>query len=359
MSLLDSLKSIFAKDARKQAYVFVPHANVEKPNFSDEPLESGKHYFRLWLAEMFLEKEVNWFRQWYPVTHTLVTFQFGDQTLEIPHVAGASQLKGLTEGNLQKAISLNYPLTTLMPFNGGVVDIVAALVAMKGQDYISSVVKVLGDLSQLLVVPQLSAALSIALPIANGVQDLLGGSAGEMRLGLHQAFVGKGGGGTNLLRGGYIAVIDAPAGDYPEARLFVKQDRLCFGDTMASSDLLTGVTHMLFRIEPWNERDDWASLKNIQEPFNEMHRLLLDGEEEKAEQAKKRAIIIAKTSPDLTRADRNRIALAIKEEFDQAKAGGLGAVPAGDRNLNSLMQRRAISAADALNEDPSWEKLLG
>ena len=226
MSLLDSLKSIFAKDARKQAYVFLPYTNIEKPNFPDEPLEAGKHYFRLWLAEMFLEKDVDWFRTWYPVTHTLVTFQFGDQTLEIPHVAGASQLNGLTEGNLQKLIQLNYPLTTLMPFNGGVVDIVAALVAMQGKDYISSVVKVLGDLSKLLVVPQLSAALSIALPIANGVQDLLGGASGEMRLGLHQAFVGKGGAGTNLLRGGYIAVIDAPAEQYPESKLFVKQDRL-------------------------------------------------------------------------------------------------------------------------------------
>jgi len=307
---------------------------------------------------MFLEKEIDWFSEWYPVTHTLVTFQFGDQTLEIPHVAGASQLKGLTEGNLQKLISLNYPLTTLMPFNGGVVDIVAALVAMKGKDYISSVVKVLGDLSQLLVVPQLSAALSLALPIANGVQDLLSGSAGEMRLGMHQALVGKGGAGSNLLRGGYITVIDAPAEDYPEAKLFVKQDRLYFGDTMAVSQLLTGVTHMLFRIEPWDKRDDWTSLKTIQEPLDEMHRMLVEGEDEKADLAKKRAIIMAKTSPDLTRADRNRVALAIKEEFDQAKAGGLGAVPAGDHTLNSLMLRRGISAADALNNEPSWEQLM-
>jgi hypothetical protein len=89
-----------------------------------------------------------------------------------------------------------------------------------------------------------------------------------------------------------------------------------------------------------------------------MHRMLVEGEDEKADLAKKRAIIMAKTSPDLTRADRNRVALAIKEEFDQAKAGGFGAVPAGDHTLNSLMQRRGIAAADALINEPSWEQLM-
>jgi len=201
---------------------------------------------------------------------------------------------------------------------------------------------------------QAASALAKAQHEDPGITKVLDSSVGYAVL----PKVGKGGAGSNLLRGGYITVIDAPAEDYPEAKLFVKQDRLYFGDTMAVSQLLTGVTHMLFRIEPWDKRDDWTSLKTIQEPLDEMHRMLVEGEDEKADLAKKRAIIMAKTSPDLTRADRNRVALAIKEEFDQAKAGGLGAVPAGDHTLNSLMLRRGISAADALNNEPSWEQLM-
>jgi hypothetical protein len=75
MPLLDKLKSIFTEDNQKRAYVWIPHAHIENANFADEPLQSGRHYFRLWLAEMFLDKRVDWFREWYPMAHTLVSLQ--------------------------------------------------------------------------------------------------------------------------------------------------------------------------------------------------------------------------------------------------------------------------------------------
>jgi hypothetical protein len=358
MSLLDKLKAIFKEDARKRAYVFIRHDHTENATFDDKPLQAGKHYFRLWLSEMFLDKRVDWFREWYPMAHTLVSFQFGDQNLQVPHVAGASQLKGVTEESLNRMVSLNYQLTTLMPFNGGVVEVIAALVAMKGKDYIGSVVKVLGDLSQLLVVPQLSTALGVALPIASGVQDLIGGGSGKMQLGMHQAFVGEGGTGVNVLKPGYFAVIDGNAEDYSESTFWVKEGRLYQGTDMASSKLFETASHLLFQVEVRDQRDDWTSLKNIQDAYQESLRQLGEGESEKADLAIKRAIVLARTSPDLTRADRNRVALAIKEDFDQAKGGGLGAVPRRGSTLESVIDRRAISVDAAFDEDPRWETLL-
>jgi hypothetical protein len=358
MSLLDKLKSIFTEDARKRAYVWIPYDHIENADFPDEPLQSGKHYFRLWLSEMFLDKRVDWFREWYPMAHTLVSFQFGDQNLQIPHVAGAGQLKDVTEENLNKMVSLNYQLTTLMPFNGGVVEIVAALLAMKGKDYIASVVKVMGDLSKLLVVPQLSTALGVALPIASGVQDLLGGGSGKMQLGMHQAFVGDGGTGANVLRPGYFAVIDGNARDYTASAFWVREGRLHRGSSLAASQPFQDASHLLFHLELRDKRDDWMSLKNIQDAYQEAIRQLGEGEAEKAELAIKRAIVLIRISPDLTRADRNRVALAVREDYDQAKGVGLGALPTGHRNLESVVDRRAMSVEAALVEEPSWEKLL-
>ncbi len=358
MSLLDRLKKIFSDPAQKRAFIFLPASRIENADFTDDPLESGKHYFRLWLAEMFLEKQVDWFRTWFPMAHTLVSFQFGDQTLQIPCVAGASQLEGVTDANLDKLIPLNYRLTSLMPFNGGVVEIVAALVAMKGGDAVQSVVKVLGDLSKLLVVPQLSAALGIAGPVAGGVQDLLGGGSGQMRLGVHQSFVGAGGTGENFLRPGYFAVIDGASADYAEGEFWIRNSRLCRGTNMASARPFEQKSHLLFRIEVRIEKDDWTSLKNIQDAYQEALRFWSDEEPEKAELAIKRAIVLARTSPDLTRADRNRVAKAVREEYDQAKAGGMGAVPSGNTTLEKLMAARAISVESALEEEPTLEKLM-
>jgi hypothetical protein len=358
MPLLDKLTSLFSQDAEKRAYVWIPYGHIETPDFAEVKLKSGKHYFRLWLSEIFLDKQVNWFREWYPMAHTLVSFQFGDQSLQIPHVAGASQLQGVTEENLNKMISLNHQLTTLMPFNGGVVEVVAALLAMKGKDYIASVVKVMGDLSKLLVVPQLSTALGVALPIASGVQDLLGGGSGKLKLGMHQAFVGEGGSGHNVLGPGYFAVIDGNSKDYPATDFWVKQGRLFHGTSMAASQPFESTSHLLFHVEVREDRDDWMSLKTIQDAYQEAIRQLGEGETDKAELAINRAAVLARTSPDLTRADRNRVAKAVREDYEQAKGGGEGALPANQRTLKSVVERRAMTVDAALDEEPSWEELL-
>lgn len=362
MSLLDKLKSIYSEDAQKRAYVWVPYNHIENAGFPDEPLQSGKHYFRLWLAEMFLDKQVDWFRTWYPMAHSLVSFQFGDQSVQIPHVAGASQLQNVSEENLDKMVSLNFPLTTLMPFNGGVVEIVAALLAMKGKDYIASVVKVMGDLSKLLVVPQLSTALGLAMPIATGVLDLLGGGSGKMQLGMHQAFVGDAGDRNtpmNILRPGYFAVIDGNIQEYEASSFWIRQGRLYRGSSLESSRPFQEASHLLFHVEFRDKRDDWMSLKNIQDAYQEAIRQLGEEEPQKADLAIKRALVLIRTSPDLTRADRNRVAVAVREDFDQAKSGGLGAVPGSHQDLMSVVERRAMSVEDALVEDPDWEALIG
>jgi hypothetical protein len=293
------------------------------------------------------------------MTHTLVSFQFGDQNVQIPQVAGGSQLKGISEENLSKMVALDYQLTPLMPFNGGVVEIVAALVAMKGKDYIASVVKVMGDLSKLLVVPQLSTALGYALPIASGVQDLLGGGSGTMRTGVHKSFVGEGGGtGANVMYPGYFAVIDGSASDFPEAEFWIRGGRLYHGDDMTSSVPFEKASHLLFQLETRDERDDWMSFKEIEGAYQDAIRQLGDQEAEKAEAAIRRAIVLARTSPDLTRADRNRVALALRDEFGQAKAGGFGAVPSAQRNLKDLVFRRGGNVDDALENESSLKTLL-
>jgi hypothetical protein len=267
-------------------------------------------------------------------------------------------LKDVTEENLCKMISLNHQLTTLMPFNGGVLELVAVLLAMKGKDHVASVVKVMGDLSKLLVVPQLSTALGVALPIASGVQDLLGGGAGKGQLGIHQAFVGEGGSESNVLRPGYFAVIDGNAADYPAADFWVRDGRLHHGASMGASQPFEAASHLLFHVELRDKRDDWMSLKDIQDAYQESIRQLGEGENEKADLAIMRAIVLVRTSPDLTRADRNRVALAVKEDYEQAKGGGLGALPSNHRNLKSVIERRAMSVEDALEVEPSWEDLL-
>ena len=338
MGLWDTVTGWVKRDSRKYIYLPIPADHVKDAKSDGAPLEAGKHYFRLWLTEMYLKKEREWFKSWYPVVHSLVRFQFGSQVVEIPNVAGPMHLKDVNESSLERALQLNYNLTTLMPYNGGVVEVAAGLLAMEGKNYLKSAIKVMGDLSGMLVVPQLSAALAVAAPIANGVQDLLTGGNGQMELGLHQAFTGAGGGGANDLRPGYIAVLLADESKYDKGQFWVENDRLRYGASQAASQPLTGVTHMLFRIESRTERDDWMGLMTIVQSRDEALKAISEANSEQADTAIKRTIYLVRTSPDLTRADRKRVADALKAEFDEAKEGF-----ESKADLKDVIERRALT----------------
>lgn len=349
MSLLDTLKGWIKKDADKYVLHRIPSDHVKDPKYADRLLTSQKDYFRLVLAEMHLKEARRWLATWYPVVHALVRFQFGGKSVEIPRVAGTSQIAALAKQDLGERIALNYPLTAAMPFNGGVVEVEAGLLGMKGSDYLKSLLKVLGDFSQLLAVPQLSAALKVAGPLASGVQDLLSGGDGFLELGLHQSFSNQGGGDAEL-RPGYLAVVHATESKIETARLWVREDRLHLGPSLEASQLLTGVTHMLFRLEGFSERDDFASLESISVPYEKARETLARNgfhENDEYQTHFRAALSAAVTSPDLTAADQIRVAKAIKDALEDLK--GLGSVPREGGDLTDVVARFAVSPDEALS----------
>ncbi|MDD3042295.1 MAG: hypothetical protein PHW56_05035 [Methanosarcinaceae archaeon] len=368
MSLIDTIWDLFDRDAKKYMYTPIDFSHVKDAAYSEEALEGGKDYFRLWLSEMCLAKDREWFKSWYPVVHSIISIRFGTQVVNLPYVAGSLNLSNVNSGNLDKVIRLNHPMTALMPFNGGVVEVTAGILAMQGDDYLNRFIKVMGDFANILIVPQLSAALSVAGPIATGIEELLGASNGDLHLGLHQAYVGKGGGGTNTLKAGYMVALLAEEQELDASMLWVVNDRLRYGTSAEDSEPLMGRTYMLFRIENREERDDFDGLTNISEPFNEAISALMNGEEERAKTLLRAAIGAAITSADLTRADRRRVAQAMKDEFGEyqdmvggtrggsvrTRAGRTGEIP----DLNKAMQRAMpVEEALALGE-PTFEELF-
>jgi hypothetical protein len=343
MSLWEQMKKWVDRDSAHRTVVSVPAGHTDTPDVA-APATAGASYFRLWLVEMMLRKDREWFSDWSPAVQSLVRFRFGDQQLDVANVAGPLALKDVSAANLDRVVHLNHRLTGLLPFNGGDVEIMAALVAMKGGNSAERFLKVVGDFATLLAVPQLSSAIAIAAPLAAGVQELIGATDGELHLGLHQTLVGAGGGGSNTLASGYVAIAAAPAAALPAERLWVKQDRLCVGHSLAASAPLDGHTYMLLRVETRAERDDWDALIAISVPFQQAMTELGNGEVDRAELACRQAQGVALRSPDLSRADRVRVARTVREQFDEAKrAIGLGAVKADELTLGAAMQSATLS----------------
>jgi hypothetical protein len=358
MGLIDTVKGWVNQDSAKYLYHRFEPDRVRGGESDVEPVRANVDYFRVWLAEMYLSKSKAWFQDWYPAVHSSVRFQFGTETVEIPNIAGELRLKDVKAANLARVVSLNYPMTTLMPFNGGTVELSAGLLAVQGQNQVGRFIDVLGEFAGLLAVPQLSAALKVAVPVASGIQELLRAANGGLHVGLHQGFTGTS--GPTQLRAGYQVVVLAERDEVGPEDLWVEGGRLHGGDAAGPSAPFSGKDYMLFWIERVTERDDWESFANVKEPFNEALDALAEDEPERAQSLLRTALVIARKSPDFTRADRTRIARTLKEEFDRAGEEGLAAVrPEREADLGDLM-RRGISAEQAAElSEPSLEELFG
>ena len=338
------------QNAEHYLYVPIPFERTQRTNLANvvlaqDPLSPDASYFRLWLCEMFLSNSREWFRDWYPAVHSSVRLKFANQDAKFSTVSQAPKEA------LSKGVLLNYNLTELIPYKGGTVELEAALLALKGSSFIDAGITVLKSFAGL-ITPPLSQVLEIAEKVTSGIETFLKATDGNVHLGLHQAFVAQKGG--NVLRPGYFTAILGTKDNLDKDKLSVTDDRLLYNNAP-----LEGFDYMLFCVEGRTERDDWR-LKNIEELLNKATESLLKGEKDAAVGYKKAALIAAFTSPDFVQSDKIRVAQAIKDEFAQIEQqAGLAAVPSELRDLNAIMQTRAMSRDEAMaRKGMSLDQLL-
>jgi hypothetical protein len=354
MSLWDTLKGWVDRDRAMLVYQRMDPAHVDR-QVDTQPIQAGRHYFRLRLAGMFLRKEVEWFRSWYPAVHSVVRFNFGDQRVELPYIADSTRV-GMQQNGRGDVVARNFMLTPAMAFNGGTVDLDAGLMSIQGQNYLNNFIQVLGSFASMLAVPQLSAVLNVAQPLANGIQELFGAGDGHLHLGLHESYA------ADDLRPGYIAVIRAQQQEVDTTRLWVLDDQLREGDGLGAGQNrpFERFDYLLLRLESFEERDDWESLTAIQEPFQEARRALKDLEDEKARFHLRTALVRALEARELTVADRRRVVTALKERFEQDRQdlGTSGLVGGSAPTLAEVMARpMSVDEALALGE-PTYAEIL-
>jgi len=354
MKTLEWFNNLFEAKKDSIQYSMLPPERTRltsgKPTDNTE-LEAGKHYFRLWLVEMFLANDRKWLTDWFPVVHTAVNIKFGDQRELLTHIAGESFLNQLGRQKPGRIVGLNYPLTPLLPFNGGSIELDAGLIGVAGGNSVLAALQILGNFSQLLVVPQLSAALAVAMPLADGVAKFIGATENQMLLGLHQSWASESG-GANVLRAGYFVVIAADD-KINLQNLFVIDDGLRHGDRIETSTPLTGYDYMLFRIESRDERDDWDSLSAIQKPFERAIEMLQSGNIEQANAFIRTAIAAAFTAKELTtKVDRRRVIDQLQQAYQDANSL-FGSVTRGARGFEDFADDFKLSSLMKNAEEPA------
>jgi hypothetical protein len=317
MSFMDRFRKLFKEDQVKRVVEPFDEARSGEAPVLVLP---EVHYFRLRLVEMFITKKTWLGKTWYPAVHGLVKATYAGADLELPSVADTSKLFEEQAGT-GDVVARNFQLTPLLPYRGGAVEILCGLFGMQGEDYLGKVIKVLSDFSSLLAVPQLSQALTVAGPLTAGVQDLFGAADGRMHLGHHDQWVSvidPDHPADNAFRSGYVAILRAEEGEVDRGALRVEDQQLRVVRNGDSSPY-TERDHMLIHVEARTERPDLARLSTFWKPFKESIEALGDGEDEKAKALIRQAIATARTSDDLTDADRSRVTQRLKDLYLEAK----------------------------------------
>ncbi|MUG94937.1 hypothetical protein F7734_22245 [Scytonema sp. UIC 10036] len=359
--IFQSLSESFSREARKYKALFLPKHRVDI-EYDDTPINAGEAYCRIWLEDMNIAKDVDWFKHRYPVVHAAVRFNHGGELVTIPYLAAPGQLNDLGSNDLHKVIQDRYALTPLFPFNQGLVELQAGLFSMAATDSIGKFIETMGRFAKLLPVPELSSVLNFAEPVYRGIEDLFNIGERRLELGYQQTFSDADGGSSNYLREGYFAVILAEEHEINSDTLCVVNDNLRVGSPgttkvfIRDSKPFKGYSYMLFRIEK-RKQQDWESLLSIKELVEQAQDGVLLGEYEKVKKFLLPAIKTAiYRSPDLTKADRKQMVLKI-EDFMQEL--GLQARSVHQPSLFAIMQR-PLPPIDAETEAEldALEKLL-
>src|SRR5260370_9297138 len=187
--MLDWFVKLFKNQAQHSLYLPAPATRVRHSEGTppdDEPLVAGSQLFKLWMVEMFRKNDINWFKEWYPAVHSDVTFQFSGASQTLTGIVNQTDQKDLGTAHLNRFVTMNRELTGLLPFNDSSVRLDAGLLAMQGNDQLKNLITFMGNIGSLLVVPQLSAAVKLANPLADAVGALVGATNGQLMLGINQ-----------------------------------------------------------------------------------------------------------------------------------------------------------------------------
>lgn len=283
-------------------------------------------YLRVWLSELFLAKDVAWGAERTPAVQASVRMRYGGlsprtfATLVQPPVASG---RGVFE---------DFQLTELMPYRGQSVELEAGLYAIVAKHNLGTAIDIVTSFASL-VVPPVSAVLAVIDKVAEGIEKVIEANAADPMLCLLGTLAAPGGGLSNELRPGWLAVVRATEAELPRAELHVRDGRLC-----RNGARLTGFDYLVLRIEGRRERDDWrtpdldrviseaAYAKDLGRA-EEYHRLLSD------------ALCQIWLSADLTPPQRRQVAAAVKEELGATEPG---AVAAGELTVEAIVARRGL-----------------
>ena len=294
-SIMKKIDDLHHTPTQASSWVPIPLTHIDDLGKLPPKLVRDEHYFEVWVNEMYLAYDREWFKTFNPMVVAVTDFSYAGKDLSLPYVVGPNLISAgvdLPQGMLFSNTRVAGP----RPYKGDQVTVALVLCKLQIDDLLRKLVDALGNFAGLL---NLTAGLGASLQITNSVLDMidaLTSSDGKATpvIGVRSQF--------SPVIPGYYALVDQP-GVTPE-KLWVKNKQLFFGETKESAVEFRQADFILFSLcESGTEEIDVSRL-----PFyNTYQAMLLEANQSaKADiwantKANLAALLgMLDTSPDLT-----------------------------------------------------------
>lgn len=299
------------------AYIEFSAEQTDEPELFLQPFNDRHHYFMVSVNEMFLSYQRLWHQNFSPMVFSVCNFKYDGESLEIPYIIGPSHLKKFEQKLPRGMLFLNTPIVGVHPWRGGNLSLSIILCRVKETNNIEKILNIVEDVSNSLDFSSgLSSYIKVGKVVLNGFDKLLGFEQTSPLLGINNNF-GQAAG--NEFRPGYFALIQGDGLDH--SKFWVKNKRLCYGDSLASAEPYREDDFVLFKIGIADDRKDEETLsfykhyKSIYEYIRNQSELNQSQLENLRVRLRQLAVEI-KMSPDLTPAQADRIWNEQKTEIE-------------------------------------------
>lgn len=311
MTLTERIQGLWssakAAPARTRAHFSIPDDRVEDGASLGDEFAAGKHYFQVYVNELYLQHAREWFVKFDPMSFVATRYVYDRAETTATFVVGPKLIEGFKDVEQPEGMVFrNTPVTGLHPYQGGSVEITILLSRLPRENNADKLLQVLESVTTAIDPSTVfSTYVKLGGTLLDGVETLLGvdGTKPVMgyRVGVNPA-VGL------TFEPGYHVMLDADEATVDPARFHVKESRLYVAD---NGDLkpYRGSDFMLFSVLQGTKREDERLL-----PFYSLWQTTQDlaahpgnhyWEEAKSNfNALKRAMLM---SPDLTAPDYTRL----------------------------------------------------
>jgi hypothetical protein len=271
--------------------------------------DDDEYYITIDLGSMRIPQATRSYAKLYGAVHSFISVPtfLSSKNAQFRVVTTPANLKNIDGANLDRVLQINKRLLGPIPYRGGRLTLEIGLYSVKSADLLDQYLGLLQEMSDAAGVAYVKSALPFVGLLKKGI-DLITGNAKESTLEIGLS--------TELEKPslGWYLVMAAPKDVVNPGELKVDP---------ADSRLLdekgkpyVKYPYMLFNVSASLRRSDWFQIPELVDPHTKLRQALLDNDLVRAGKLLEQFSLIAKTCPDLLKADAIRISEELKKRYD-------------------------------------------